>query len=123
MGGARPVWPWPDRGCAGDRLPPGARCRARFGHADLRGVEGAARQLALAGRAVLPALGQAYGPQADRDRGALQTHATSDVSTDTRARARQHIGFQPAARGGHLADLRCQTADPGDTYARGRYAL
>ncbi len=31
--------------------------------------------------------------------------------------------FNLAARRGHLADLRCQGANPGNPYARGRYAL
>ena len=63
--------------------------RARLAHRDLRGAAPARLQLALGGRAVLPAHRQAAGAQGDRDRGARSSRCRTWPS-----RARGSVGVQ-----------------------------
>ena len=66
----RPVWRGRGRRRAGPGLCRGARPRSR--HRDLRRAQGACRQLALGGRALLPAHRQAAARAQDRDRHPVQ---------------------------------------------------
>ena len=74
------------------------RTRPRVGHRDLRRAEGACRQLALGGRALLPAHRQAHARAQDRDLHPVQVRAAFDVRQARRARPSANkliIAIQP----------------------------
>ena len=99
--------------------------RAGFLHGELRGAQAPRRQLALAGRAVLPAHRQAYGAPSHRDRHPLQAAAGSSLPRRPGGRrpAAQRARAARAAGRGLLAEHRVQTTGPRRRAAAGRHGL
>ena len=111
---ARPVRAGIRRGPPRARLPRGARGAADLDHRDLRRAPAPRRQLAVGGRAVLPAHRQAAAQARERDRDPVPADAAPAVP----ARSRRQGAAQPPrpphpARRGHLAELRRQAARAG----------
>ena len=97
----RPVPCRRDRRPAGARLSRGDRCGSGERHRDLRRGQGGHRELALGGRAVLPAHRQASPLACLRDRGAVQDAAARAVSRERRRDPPEPPGDAAAARRRH----------------------
>ena len=108
--GARPVHGRLGRRPQGRRLPRGARGGPSLHGRDVRGAQAGDPELALGGRALLPAHRQAAAPARDGDRGPVQAAAADAVPRlGQRARA-QPAGDAHPARRGHPAAVRGQGA-------------
>ena len=81
-----------------DRQGLSRRTRQAVGHRDVRRDQGQYRQLALAGRALLPAHRQAHGGAPQRDRDPVQARAAFDVRGARRAAPAQRADHPAAAR-------------------------
>ena len=68
----------------GERLPAGRSGRSKLRHRDLRRAENRHRELALGGRAVLSAGGQAAGQKGDRDHHSVQATAAVAIQAPVR---------------------------------------
>ena len=95
----------------------GAASRSQIQHRDLRRAEARDRQLAMVGRAVLPAHGKADGESPHRNRNQVQSAADAAVSADRCQPPRaERTGDAPSAERGHLAQL--QRKDARDPWSR-----
>src|SRR2546426_370487 len=110
IGPARPVRPRLRRGQAAPWLPPGEGRRARLEDRDLRRAPAPRGQLAVGGRAVLPAHGQAPREARERDRDPVPPHAAPDLPSEPGGRRGELAGDPDPARRGHGAHGRREDA-------------
>ena len=109
--GARPVRRGGDRRPARRRLPGGEGRQRDVPARDVRGVEGAGRELALGGRAVLPARGQAARQARHGDRDPVQDAADLALPAGRRhAAGAERPHPEDPARRGHRAEVRREGA-------------
>ncbi len=110
--------------CSGPGLPAGAGRGPGFAYRDLRGASPLRLELALGGRAVLPADGQASGTEADRNRGDPQARAAPCVPgrglPDGRPQPDRPDG---AARRGGVGQDRGEDPGPADADPPGQHGV
>ncbi len=94
----------------GARLPPGGRGLAHVRRRDLRGPRARGAELALGGRAVLPAHRQATAAPRNGDRDPVQAAAAAPVPRERIGARAEPAGDAHPARRGHPAALRGQGA-------------
>ena len=100
----------------------------RLRHRDLRRGQGLRRQLALGGRAVLPALGQADGGEPPRADGRLHSSRRGGCSRSTAAQiaeafGRDHLTFELGDPGSISASFLAKVPGPDDAARRGPHAV